>query len=110
MQTEILQRGEPRYNMVGQRLPDTLSDTGQEISAGLAARLHRYALARLPFDVTGWTPNAYTMDADLAPSERFYCVEFTNAQGGCVGVQGIMIGRGGHPCLDHGLSIAEKSA
>lgn len=111
--TEILRRGTPRFNMVGQRLPDTLHNTGEVISPGLVARLHRYGRMRMTsagFAVDGWKCSIYTMDGDLRVGDRAYCVEFTNAKGGMVGVQGILFGRGGHPCLDHGLSIGEDRA
>ncbi|GEL42305.1 hypothetical protein MEX01_28960 [Methylorubrum extorquens] len=103
----VLRRGAARFDMVGQRLPDSLHDTGQFISNGTVKRLHRYALRALTdagFDVSEWACEVYTMDGDDAPSERTYCVEFTNAKGGMLGVQGIHTYKG-HPCLDHGLCI-----
>lgn len=103
----VLSRGEPRFNMVGQRLPDSLHDTDQQIAPGLVARLVAYgqrAMAENGFAVEGWACNVYTMDGELPRSERYYCVEFVNAKGGMIGVQGIMT-RHGHPCLDHGLSV-----
>lgn len=106
--TEVLKRGEPRFNMAGQSLPDSLHDTGEKVSDGLATRLHRYAhreLSSVGFALDGWEARVYTMDGDLAPSERYYCVEFVHPKGGVVGVQGIAIGKGGHPILDHGLCI-----
>ncbi|MET3790710.1 hypothetical protein ABID37_000901 [Aquamicrobium terrae] len=107
----VLQRAPARYNMVGQRLPDSLHDTDQVISPGLVRRLQRYALGRLQqdagFRVRDWRCEVYTMDGDTPRSERFYCVEFTNERGGMLGVQGIAIGRGGHPCLDHGICVEE---
>lgn len=106
--TEVLRRGEPRFNMVGQRLPDSLHDTDQTIAPGLVHRLHRYASQAMEdsaFDVIGWDCEIYTMDGELPRSERYYCVEFVNAKGARIGLQGILIGRGGHPCLDHGFTI-----
>lgn len=106
----VMRRGEARFNMVGQKLPDSLHDApDQAISPGLLARLHRYGLTRMAdagFEVAGWSCEIYTMDADLPRSERYYCVEFTNAKGGMLGVQGVGT-RHGHPCLDHGLSVGE---
>lgn len=103
----VLHRGPPRFNMVGQRLPDNLRDTDQTISPGLVARLHRYGLAAMHdagFNVDGWRCEVYTMDGDLRPSERYYCVEFVNVKGGRIGLKGILTGHG-HPALDHGFSI-----
>ncbi|MES0188958.1 hypothetical protein NKK48_30305 [Mesorhizobium sp. C386A] len=43
--------------MVGQKLPDSLHDTDEQISHGLVARLHRYALKELEdngFEVSTW--------------------------------------------------------
>lgn len=103
----VLQRGQPRFDMVGQRLPDSLHDTDLTISPGLVKRLHRYALysmAEAGFDVSGWDCEIYTMDAHDRPADRAYCVEFTNAKGGMIGVQGILTHRG-HPHLDHGFCV-----
>lgn len=104
---QVLRRGEPRFNMVGQRLPDSLYDTDQTISPGLVKRLHCYGLKAMEdagFNVAGWSVEIYTMDANERPSDRYYCVEFTNAKGGMLGVQGILTSAG-HPCLDHGVSV-----
>lgn len=103
----VMVRGEPQFNMVGQRLPDHLHDTDEQISAGLVARLYRYALRSLGdagFEVSAWDCEVYTMDGDDRPADRFYTVEFTNPKGGMVGVQGIVTERG-WPSLDHGLCI-----
>lgn len=103
----VMVRGEARFNMVGQRLPDTLHDTDQIISPGLVKRLRSYAAKALEdagFAVSGWDCEVYTMDGDNPPSERFYTVEFTNAKGGMLGVQGILTSKG-WPCLDHGVCV-----
>lgn len=108
----VMQRGEPRYDMVGKRLPDPLHDSGEQISSGLIKRLYRYALGRMEdygFEVADWVCEIYTMDGDKRPPDRFYCVEFTNTKGGMIGVQGIITNYG-HPCLDHGLSIGTNGA
>lgn len=106
----VLQRRQ-RLDQVGQRLPDSLHDTDQTITAGLVSRLTRYALTRLQesgFEPPAHASEVYTMDADLPPPERFYCVEFINAKGGRIGVQGILTERG-WPTLDHGLCIGEAN-
>lgn len=108
IRSEVLVRGPARFDMCGQRLPDSLHDTDQTISQGLANRLRAYALGQLDAsgsDVQAWACSVYTMDGDLPPAERFYCVDFTNEKGGALGVQGIMT-RKGWPWLNHGLTIA----
>lgn len=103
----VMRRGESRFNMVGQKLPDSLHDMDESISSGLVQRLHRYALRALEgagFELIGWDCEVYTTDGDDRPADRSYCVEFTNSKGGMVGVQGIFTSHG-HPMLDHGLCI-----
>lgn len=103
----VYQRGEPRFDMVGQSLPNTLHDTGEVVSAGLCKRLFRYATEAMDdagFAVDGWDCEIYTMDGDCPPSERMYCVEFYNKKGGRIGLQGILTTKG-RPTLDHGFSI-----
>lgn len=105
--TEVLTKGEARF-WAGKKLPDSLHNTDQTISPGLVARLVRYgrtAMEQAGFVVEGWSCEVYTMDGDLPLSERYYCVEFVNAKGGRIGLQGVGIGRGGHPCIDHGYSV-----
>lgn len=100
-------RGEARFDMVGQKLPDSLHDTDEQISSGLAKRLTYYAANELEdngFNLSGWSSEVYTMDGDRLPSQRYYCVEFTHPKGGMVGVQGILT-RHGWPHLDHGFCI-----
>lgn len=103
--------GQPRFDMVGKRLPDVLHGTSETISAGLVARLHGYArrtLADSGFGVEGWPCEVYTMDGDLRPAERLYCVEFITPKGGRIGVQGILTEHG-WPTLNHGLTILPTS-
>lgn len=105
--TTLVMRRHAQFNQVSQRLPDRLEDTDEPISAGLATRLQRYATKRLAesgFDVSGADCEVYSMDADDAPPDRLYTVEFTNAKGGRIGVQGILTAHG-WPALDHGLCI-----
>lgn len=103
----VMKRGEPRFNMVGQKLPDSLRDLNEVISQGLVQRLHRYALERLVpagFAVTEWSCEVSTMDGDELPPDRYYIVTFTNPLGGALGVQGIATSKG-WPCLDHGVFV-----
>lgn len=108
LSTLVMVRGPARFNMVGQIMPYSLHDTDQPISTGLVKRLVVYAeraMAQAGFPVTDWPCEVYTMDGDLPLSERVYCVEYVNAKGGRIGLQGIHTGRGGHPFIDHGFSI-----
>lgn len=103
----VMQRGPARFDMAGQSLPYNLHDTDQSIAAKLVSRLRAFADKRLKesgFDVSAWDCEVYTMDGELPPAERFYVVEFANAKGGKLGVQGILLSRG-RPYLDHGLCI-----
>lgn len=105
----VLRRGPARFTQSGQCLPYSLHDTDETISAGLVARLRRYAAAILQdagFPIETWACEVYTMDAEDRPSDRSYVVEFTNAKGGMIGVQGILITNKGWPCLDHGVCCA----
>jgi len=107
MRNTVLKRGPARFTMVGTKLPYTLHETGEEISAGLAKRLHAYALRRLSnagFPVSDWDCEVYTMDGDNRPADRSYTVEFTNSKGGMIGLQGILTNHG-WPVVDHGFCI-----
>ncbi len=110
--TEVYQRGESRFNMVGQKLPDHLHITDKVITQGLAFRLARYALQRLDVAgfakaVEGWKLTVYTMDAELPSSDRYYSVRWQNESGGYIDVNGILTRRG-WPSLDHGYSIGHE--
>ncbi|TCV51365.1 hypothetical protein [Pseudomonas sp. 460] len=110
--TEVFQRGESRFNMVGQKLPDHLHITDKVITQGLAYRLARYALQRLDDAgfakaVEGWKLAVYTMDADLPPGDRTYSVRWKNDAGGYIEVCGIFTKRG-WPTLDHGYFIGHE--
>ncbi|ETV05562.1 hypothetical protein I5M16_19780 [Pseudomonas aeruginosa] len=125
MRTEVYQRGAARFDMSGRRLPFNLSLTGESITPGLAARLHRYAFDRLraagfadairrPAGLANgrpawseWDCTVYTMDADDRPADRSYCVRWKNPAGGYLEVAGILTLKG-WPTLDHGLEIGEE--
>jgi len=105
--SSVLITGEPRFDMVGKKLPSSLHDTDEVMSDGLVRRLRRYAeksLVDAGFSVSSWACEVYTMDGDRRPPDRIYCVEFTNSKGGMLGVQGIMT-NAGWPCLDHGVCV-----
>lgn len=110
--TEVYLRGESRFTMAGQKLPDQLHITDKVITHGLAFRLARYALQRLndagfAKAVEGWKLTVYTMDADLPSAERYYSVRWKNDTGGYIEVNGILTSRG-WPSLDHGYSIGHE--
>lgn len=122
--TEVLQPSPTRFTMYGKALPNDLNTTDEQVSPGLAKRLARYALNRLQDSgfrrvveptsgVVGkpelghWATLVYTIDGDDRPSERSYCVRFTNREGGYIEVVGILTSRG-WPSLDHGLFIGES--
>jgi len=107
--TTVLKENPPRFNMVGQLLTPTLATLDEQISAGLAKRLHKYAMTRL--DAAGfldmcktWTPEVYTTDGDDSPADRSYTVRFRNSKDGYIEVTGILT-RHGWPFLDHGFDI-----
>jgi len=109
MKTEVLTRV-PEWNCLQQKTISYLRTLeGVEIPQGLAARLHNYALktvgsAGFKEAVKDWAPSVYTLDGDDTPSNRSYCVRWTNAEGGHIEVVGILT-RNGWPFLDHGLAI-----
>lgn len=86
-----------------------LFETDEHISAGLAKRLHRFAVSRLDDfgfaqAAQGWDVEIYTLDGDDKPADRAYTVRFTNEKGGYLEVSGILT-RSGWPSLDHGLHV-----
>jgi hypothetical protein len=108
VKASVFQRNPTRFDMAGQRLTTTLTETAQTISPGLVQRLRHYAagvLEEAGFDVGSWACEVYTLDADESPSRRVYTVEYVNPKGGMLGVKGIHTERG-WPSLDHGLCVA----
>ncbi len=108
METEVLKRV-PEWNTLHQKTNYFLTATDEKISAGLALRIHNYALEQLKsagfFEIVkGWVASVYTCDGDDRPSNRSYCVRWTNVQGGYIEVVGILTYKG-WPNLDHGLAI-----
>lgn len=110
MKTTVYQQ-KPHFNQVGQRLPSSLHETPEQITAGLAARLRRHAAQRLTdagfTQAVAWEAEVYTMDADEKPSERSYTVRFQNDKGGYVELCGILTANG-WPNVDHGLAIGHE--
>jgi len=109
MQTEVYKHLPVRFDMTGQIVSRPISLTNESISHGLACRLYNYALNALDSagfkeTVKDWLPSVYTLDGDDSPSDRAYCVRWTNNKDGYIEVIGILT-RKGWPSLDHGLSI-----
>lgn len=108
MKTSLYQT-KAHFSQVGQRLPDSLHEVSEGISAGLAKRLARHAQSRLTEAgfVLGERIEVYSLDADAAPADRAYTVRFAHAQGGYLEVIGILTHRG-WPSVDHGFAIGEE--
>lgn len=109
IQTEVYTRLPTRFNIVGQVTDRPIALTHESISHGLAVRLHNYALKTMDSVgfkevVKDWKPSVYTLDGDEKPSERSYCVRWTNKNDGYLEVVGILT-RNGWPSLDHGLNV-----
>lgn len=109
MQTEVYKRLPARFDIAGQVTSRPIALTHESISHGLAVRLHNYALKALDSAgfreaVKDWKVSVYTLDGDDTPSERSYCVRWTNKDSGYIEVVGILT-RNGWPFLDHGLDI-----
>lgn len=111
LSTTVMLRGPANFNQVGQFLGYPLKDLPEQISAGLAQRLAKYAETRLvdagfaPI-IAGSTIEVYTMDGDDKPADRAYVVKFKTQKGGFIEVVGILT-RNGWPSLDHGFCIGE---
>ena len=109
IQTQVYQREEARFNMAGEFLHYPLTLTSAKIKPGLVKRLMDYARERL--ETAGfvipeeWSTEVETMDHDSPPVHRAYTVAWVTPKDGRIGVQGIMINRGGWPFIDHGPFI-----
>lgn len=82
-----------------------------EIRPGLAKRLAAYSARQLTLAGFGAVLSScrcevMTTDGDLLASDRDYQVTFYTPAGGTLSVDGILIGRGGWPILDHGFSAS----
>jgi len=109
MKTTVYQ-SKAHFSQTGQRLASSLHEVSEEISAGLAQRLARYAQTRLEdagFVALGERIEVYTLDADEPPANRAYTVRFQHEKGGYLEVSGILTRRG-WPSLDHGFAIGEE--
>jgi hypothetical protein len=109
LSTQVFEKGPAQFNMVGQKLPTQLHLTSAAVSAGLAARLHRYAereLIEQGFEALAKDAKVivYTIDAEDKPADRSYCVRWHTPKGGYVELVGILT-KAGWPSLDHGFEI-----
>jgi hypothetical protein len=107
--SQVWEKGPARFDMVGQSLPTHLHLTSENISAGLAARLHRYAEGELHAQGFGALAKdakviVYTIDAEDRPADRSYCVRWHTPKGGYVELVGILT-KAGWPSLNHGFDI-----
>lgn len=111
IKSEVYKKGEYRHDMCGQTLPQQVFITEDDISQGTCERLVNYATDRIKQAGLGfilnWNCVVSTLDQDLLPPDRVYCVNWTNEQGTRISVDGILT-RKGWPSLDHGISIAEN--
>lgn len=111
MKTYVMSEGPTRLDMVGQKLPSYLRELSEEISQGLAYRLHRYATQRMVETgfgqmIASWDVEVYTLNGDEKPVHRSYCVRFVNKVKGYIEVIGILTCKG-WPTSDHGFYIGQ---
>jgi len=113
IQTEVLIAGPTPFDSTGRALSPRLTVTDESISQGLAKRLSDYAHRQL--DEHGFGSLAgisdvsvYTVDGNDRPSERSYCVRWTNAKGGYIELVGIAT-KAGWPFLDFGFAFGFDS-
>jgi hypothetical protein len=106
---QVWEKGPAQFTSWGTALPTPLHLTAENISSGLAARLHRYAERELIEH--GFGPLVkdakvivYTIDAEDKPADRSYCVRWHTPQGGYVELIGILT-KAGWPSLNHGFDI-----
>lgn len=104
-------RGEPRYDLDNRWTGEyALHETPERISPTLMRLLSDYARQRL-LDSGHTVPDDWAVEVEATGDrhdsalERDYCVYFSNAMGGKVGVQGILLTGLGIPHVDHGLVI-----
>ena len=88
-------------------LPRACRRVADCIPPELVSRLQRYALReaqKIGFEVEGWECEVGTTEADKEPELRMYTVTFTNAKGGMVGIDGIVV-KNGTALTDHDMFI-----
>lgn len=102
IETKVFHKKEGDWNDIQNKRNVTLIETGKPIKPGLVDRLLRYATQRMKENGFPVTDN---VEVSTTEGEGYYHVAFINEKGGNISVGGILIGRGGHPSLDHGFYI-----
>jgi hypothetical protein len=92
----------PEWNCLHQKTQYFLKPTDASISEGKAKRLLAYAVERMEF--AGF-PTSSKVEISTTEDGGYYHVQFVNEKGGSISVQGILLGAGGWPSLDHGFHI-----
>lgn len=92
----------PEYNGMTYKTNYILRESDRSISPGLVDRLVRYAEKRM--NEAGF-PCFENVSVSFVTESQYYHVEFRNNRNGIISLNGILIGPGGHPCLDHGFNI-----
>ena len=107
IQSQIYKSDPARFNMVGQKLTQTIQQVEGEISQGLLKRILSYANKEISaYGFERVTENAdisvYTIDND-----KIYTVRWTNEKGGYVELSGIHTHKG-WPHLNFGFNIGTQ--
>jgi hypothetical protein len=100
----IIFRKVEEFNWLQNKTQYFLFPTEKTIGQGKAKRLLNYAIKRMK---DSGFPTTEKIEISTTANEGYYHVAFENDKGGSISVQGIMLGAGGWPCLDHGFSIEQ---
>jgi hypothetical protein len=111
--TAPLYNAHEQWNATLNKTNRWFTESGDEISPGLAKRLAHYARRRLT-DI-GWGAAIEKckvhIDAHSSygnrPEDQTYSVKFQNEAGGSMGIQGILISKG-WPTIDHGYFLDDQ--
>lgn len=104
IQSQIYKSDPPRFNMVGQKLTQTIQLVDGEISQGMLKRIVSYANKEISeYGFEKFTENSdisvYTID-----NNKVYTVRWTNSKGGYIELTGIHTSKG-WPHLNYGFNI-----
>lgn len=99
------------WNTTQQKTNYFLKEYPCEMAPALPQRLLKYALDRceengLKSLIQDWEVSIQILDADEAPSNRYYTVCFKNRKGAEISLCGIYT-KSGWPFLDHGFQLQE---
>jgi hypothetical protein len=92
--------GKANFDMCGSLLGHSIHKVDNTITEGLSIRLRNYAANRL----REYGFPVYTRCV-IEKTDDHYTVDFVNHLNGSIGIGGILIGKGGWPCIDHGIII-----